>query len=258
MTLEQEIRKKQKESFAKMTPGQKLSYIFGYYKWHILAAVAFVIIVTSVTRDLINGNRPVFVNILLVNASPWFDPEERLKGDIASRFNVNTDEYRIDIDSSVTIGDPQEMSPVSVASAQKLMALYAAGETDVMIAPESVIDIYLQAGIFADPTAFLSESELKALESKGYELCYRKQSEMSDEDTAAAADAGISQPSEDRDVCVGIIVDNSSYLKEIGAFSGFSEHDKTHVIFTFSPVSPHPENAAAFLKMITEGPDKQP
>jgi hypothetical protein len=58
------------------------------------------------------------------------------------------------------------------------------------------------------------------------------------------------EPIKDREVCIGIIVNNSRYLSETGAYSGLSADSGTNVIFTFSSVGQHLENACYFLDMI--------
>ena len=229
-----------------MDTRQKLAYIRDYYKWHIIIALAVVIFLISFIRDMRENSKPSYIDIVFVNAAPYFNAEERLKPDIEAYSDIDTKEYKINIDSSIIIGSDGDTSPATIGSTQKFLALYAAKEVDVMIAPEPVIDMYIKADIFADPTEILSPEEIDRLSQKGYTLYYRKLSERiepEERDTLM----------EDKDVCIGIVLNNSSYLSDIGAFPADNISSNTPVIFTFSSVSEHLESARSFLNLLTEG-----
>ena len=244
--VDSDIRKEQREHLRRMNTKEKAAYIWGYYKWHMIGIIFVIIFITSLVHDMLQNSRPSFIDILMINVSAGFDAGDRLIDDIASFSGVDTDEYRIDVDSSLYINeDDLAMSgPVAAASAQKLVALFAAGEVDVMIAPEPVLKSYLSAGIFTDPGTVLDASYIRELEEKGYELYYRKLSETMDPEE-------MDENFEDREVCVGIVINNSSYLSEIGAYGRLSPNSGTDVIFIFSSVGKHLDNARSFLEMIT-------
>ena len=245
-SVEEDIRKEQREHLRRMNTKEKAAYIWGYYKWHMIGVLFAIILITSLIHDMLQNSRPVFVDILLLNTDAGFDAGERLVSDIASFSGVDTREYRINVDSSLYINEDDSVppGPVAAASAQKLLALYAAGEVDVMIAPEAVIESYLRAGIYTDPETVLEKSYIKELENKGYELYFRKLSEMTDPED-------MDEAFKDRDVCVGIVINNSSYLSEAGVYDGLSPDSETDVIFTFSSVGQHLDNARSFLDLIT-------
>ncbi len=246
MSVEKEIREEQKKKLSRMSTKEKLSYIWDYYKWHIIITVALLAISISLAKDIRHNKMPSFINVLMANASPYFDPENRLVSDIAEYGEVDLNSQRISVDSSILI-DNDSTSPLAMGSAQKLLAMYAANEVDVMIAPESVIDFYLKTKIFADPLELLDEAQAKRLKDAGYEFYYRKLSEMTDPEEEE-------MPSEDREVCVGIIINNSSYLSEIGAYTGLEDKSGPPVIFTFAKGSEKKENAILFLNLLTGRP----
>ncbi|MCR4656023.1 MAG: hypothetical protein K5770_07335 [Lachnospiraceae bacterium] len=244
MTIEKEVRQMQREKFRKMSTKEKCRYILDYYKWHIIVSIFILAVTISLIKDMRANNRPSYLNILLINTSPSFNSEDELTGDIADYCDVDLNEYKISVDSSMFLEEDSSYSPFAMGSAQKFLAVYAAGEVDVMIAPESVIEMYLKANIFEDPMELLDEEDIESLEQAGCTFCYKKLKDMTDPENW-------DDSMENKDICIGITLNNNSYLKKIGAYSPDENGNITDVIFTFSSVVENKDNAIAFLRMIT-------
>ncbi|MCR5788269.1 MAG: hypothetical protein K6G83_00115 [Lachnospiraceae bacterium] len=244
MSIESDIRKEQKAKLRLMSPKEKCSYIWAYYKFHILISLFILLFLFTTIRDIHRNSRPHFIDVLLVNASPGFQPEDDMEGDYAAWAGVDTDAFQISIDASIQFDrDGDGINPLTLGAAQKFLAVYAAGDVDAMLAPEAVIENYLKAGIFTDPTTVLTEAQINDLTEKGCELYIRKQSELINEEEEE-------MPAEDREVCIGIKINSSSYLSENGVFPSSGDILEPPVIFTFSPGSDSFDNAVSFLEMI--------
>ena len=50
-----------------MTPKERVSYIFDYYKFHILGVLVAIIVIVSIVRTLVAYRDPV-IELLMVNA----------------------------------------------------------------------------------------------------------------------------------------------------------------------------------------------
>ncbi len=249
MSVEKEIRKIQRESLKNMNNRQRLSYIWGYYKWHILFTLFIAILLISITKDLIINNRPSYINILLINASPFFSGNEELEQDIAEFSNVDLNKYNINIDPSIYISeqDSDTLNPMNIGSVQKFMALYASNDVDVMIAPETFIDMYLHEDMYADPVTIAGEELIAKLEEAGFPLYYRKLSEFKDQEEAKESE----EPFEDREICIGIKINNSDYLNSLNVYDNAIKSWDTPVIFTFSGACKNPEHSLEFLNLIS-------
>lgn len=244
MTIEKEVRQMQREKFRKMNTKEKCKYILDYYKWHIIVTVFILAVAFSLIKDMMANNRPSYLNILLINTAPSFNPEDGLTGDIADYSDVDLNEYKINVDSTMYLENDSSYSPFAMGSAQKFLAVYAAGEVDVMIAPESVIEMYLKANIFTDPMELLDEKEIDCLKQAGCTFCYKKLKDMTDpEDWDDSMD--------NKDICIGIVLNNDNYLNKVGAYTSDENSLVTDVIFTFSSVIENRDNAIDFLRMIT-------
>ncbi len=244
MSIEEEVRREQREKFKKMNFKKKLKYIWDYYKWHIIISIAIIAVASSLIKDMRLNNLPSYINILLVNASPSFSPEDELIGDIAAYSQVDLNEYKISVDSSIVLDDGSSFSQFAIGSAQKFLAMYAAHDVDVMIAPEPVIEMYLKSGIFADPLELLDETEIERLKKCGCTFYYRKLKEMTNPEEW-------DETLENKDICIGIVLNDNSYLNDVGAYIPDENSLVTDVIFTFSSVAENKDNAIDFLRMIT-------
>ena len=247
--VEKEIRKQQRENLKKMSLQKKAEYLWTYYKWHLIGLVLLLIFTGLLLRDISYGSKPSYINVIMMNTQPGFDPVEQLVPDLYDLSGVDPEEYRINIDTTMYISDSPAAAQITMGSEQKLLALYAAKEADVMIAPESVVEHYLQAGIFADPAAILGPEMTEELQRKGFPLYFRKQGEMVPEEEGPASEGKQIIP-EDKDVCLGIVINDSSYIKNLGVYDLPGDSGAESIIFTFSAVSENVKSSLNFLELL--------
>ncbi len=246
MTVNQEIRKEQKEYMSRMTFKEKVVYLAGYYKWYVIGILGALIFAVFIIRDVINNSKPVYLNLILANTDLIYDStDSSIYDDFVSFAGIDTDKYQLLIDNTFNFTD-SGMDTMDITSAEKLMAVYAAKQVDVFIAPHSVIDKYKKMEAFLDPYAVLDDAKIKELEAAGYDLCYCKYSETVDEEDWDPTTM------EDKDICIGIYVENSTYLKGLGVAGAFTKEDDPPV-FTFSTVASEEgiSHAVQLLEMIT-------
>lgn len=132
------------EAFKEMTISEKLSYLWEYYKVHFFLialsiAVAIIIIKEVATPDVTPGFNAAIINsavnpIALEQYSRDF--EEHLQLDPLKENVVLNDNFYTDIYG------------LGSSSAEALVAYIAAGEIDVMIAPETSFKQYAYYGYF--------------------------------------------------------------------------------------------------------------
>lgn len=245
--VEKEIREQQKSNLKKMNTREKADYLWSYYKWYLIGAILAVVIVCTLIRDISYGSKPSYINAVIMNADPSFDPADRLVPDLMDFAGVDPKEYRINIDTSMYISKAPEAAQITMGSEQKLAALYAAGEIDVMIAPESVFEHYPEADLFKDPFTILEEDYIERLRENGFLPYYKKEKVPDTKENTGNENAG----KKDEEKCLGIIVNNSSYLNEIGLFNDLYFEENSPVIYSFSSISDDIKSSVNLLKLLT-------
>ena len=245
--VEKEIREQQKSNPKKMNTREKADYLWSYYKWYLIGAILAVVIVCTLIRDISYGSKPSYINAVIMNADPSFDPADRLVPDLMDFAGVDPKKYRINIDTSMYISEAPETAQITMGSEQKLAALYAAGEIDVMIAPESVFEHYPEADLFKDPFTILEADYIERLREKGFLPYYKKENAPDTKENSGNENAG----KKDGEKCLGIIVNNSSYLNEIGIYYDSYLKENSPVIYSFSSISDDIKSSVNLLKLLT-------
>ncbi|MCR5106869.1 MAG: hypothetical protein K6B28_01760 [Lachnospiraceae bacterium] len=246
MSVSQDIRREQKEYMSRMTTKEKIIYLAGYYKWYVIGIAVFLFFLITIIRDVNENKKPVYLNVVMANTDLIYDQSDSsISDDFIKYASIDTDTFQVSFDTSLSFND-NAMDSMTLSASEKMMVLYAAKQVDVLLAPESVIDRYKIGQAYLDPFEVLSEDEMKTLKEKGFEPVYCKYSETFNEDEWDA------ETMEDKDICIGIDVSDSTYLNGLGERGAFS--DKTEpVIFTFSTVATEEgiAHAKEFLWMIT-------
>ena len=106
--------------------------------------------------------KDVALSVSLVNAFEMGSGEEHINA-FAGYAGIDTDEYDVFVDSTLHI-DNENMSQETIASTQKLMVLVAAGEVDVLMSDEAVIEQYAYNESFYDLREVLSPEQLEQYE----------------------------------------------------------------------------------------------
>ena len=240
MALKDEI-KQENIKIKDMPLKKKAKYIWDYYKFPILGVLVGLFLLGTFIRDYRINSRPIYLDAILINSDLAYSPEDGLKEDFIRYASVDTDTYNLMIDSSIII-DKENYDQMSVANAQKVLAMYTAGDMDVIIGPESIIDEYGAMGAHMDLEGIMSDELKKDLETKGFSLYYT--TEYEEDENGETTPIG-TYPA-------GIYLENSDYLKglgERGAYATLTESGQKPV-FTITATSKRSDNALQLLKMI--------
>lgn len=139
----------------------KLSYFVGYYKWHVLAAIVIFAILFSLIKNFITHKDTVFTAVF-VNAFQGITLEE-----FAERNEIDTDKYEAVVDATNMLYFGSEAkAQENYVTIQKIVAMVAAKDIDVFVAPENVITYYSNTEMFADLRDHFSEDYLNSLGDK--------------------------------------------------------------------------------------------
>lgn len=167
MTL-QENFEKEKKKLAGMSFGERLQYIFDYYKFWFLGAALVVVVGWGIISAFLH-NRPTGFYAMLLNAG-GSDVSGQANEDASAAFaeaaGLDNKSYKIIVDTSATF-NPNDQSEFSIAQNAKIAALYQSHDLDVMVADPGVFIYYALNGSFRDLREVLDEDTLAAYEASG-------------------------------------------------------------------------------------------
>ena len=151
--------REEREALKHGTLKQKFRYFLDYYKWYVVAAVAFVGFAASMIYNMVTRKDMAF-SVSLINAFDIGSGDEYLAS-FAEYAGIDTEEFDIMADSSMQI-DYTSTDQNTAASIQKLMVLVAAGEIDALLSDEAVIEQYAYSETFYDLRDVLTAEQLDA------------------------------------------------------------------------------------------------
>lgn len=159
---------KEKKKLSRLSFGEKLQYIFDYYKFWILGAVVLIGLVWSIGSTILH-NKPTGFYAMLLNAGGQDlsgQADEAAGAAFAEAAGLDDEKQKIIVDTSATF-NPNDQSQFSMAQNAKIGALYQAHEIDVMVADPGVFTYYALNGSFVDLRDVLDDETLAAYETAG-------------------------------------------------------------------------------------------
>ena len=167
MSLRDELQK-EKKKLSRLSFGEKLQYIFDYYKFWILGVVVLVGLVWSVGSTILH-NKPTGFYAMLLNAGGQDlsgQADEAAGEAFAEAAGLDDEKQKILVDTSATF-NPNDQSQFSMAQNAKIAALYQSHEIDVMVADPGVFTYYALNGSFVDLRDVLDDETLAEYEASG-------------------------------------------------------------------------------------------
>ena len=167
MSLRDDL-KKEKKKLSRLSFGEKLQYIFDYYKFWILGVVVLVGLVWSVGSTILH-NKPTGFYAILLNAGGQDlsgQADEAAGAAFAEAAGLDDEKQKILVDTSATF-NPNDQSQFSMAQNAKIAALYQSHEIDVMVADPGVFTYYALNGSFVDLRDVLDDETLAGYEASG-------------------------------------------------------------------------------------------
>ena len=167
MAFRDELQK-EKKKLSRLSFGEKLQYIFDYYKFWILGVVVLVGLVWSVGSTILH-NKPTGFYAMLLNAGGQDlsgQADEAAGEAFAEAAGLDDEKQKILVDTSATF-NPNDQSQFSMAQNAKIAALYQSHEIDVMVADPGVFTYYALNGSFVDLRDVLDDETLAGYKASG-------------------------------------------------------------------------------------------
>lgn len=136
----------------------KLQYFWEYYRLPTIIILFTIIIVFSAVKAIIT-KKDVAFEVVMVNCQGTPDPTQ-----FEEILGLNQEKEEVVYDNSFSMSaDPAAYSEAFYTSAQKLVALVAAQQVDVMIADPQLSENYFNSEFFVDLRNYFTEEELKKM-----------------------------------------------------------------------------------------------
>lgn len=136
----------EKEKLKDMKFSDKLNYLWEYYKIHAAAAIAVIALVSYIIYQVVTPDvKPQFY-AAIINSAVNPDTMIQYKTDFAEYLQLDPKRQSVDLNDTFYFSTDNQY----VSEMQQVLTTYmAAGQVDVIIAPESVFQSFADNGIMA-------------------------------------------------------------------------------------------------------------
>lgn len=267
MSIIEEIKEQQKKSLKNMSPKEKLTYFWDYYKIHTGVAIIILTLIVVFTYQFVTSKDYAFYAVL-VNAR-FTDTNYGLSDLWAEEFleytHIDPDEYQVSIDTSITMSMD---SQYDVANQEKMLAMMQAGIISAIVADTEAFETYARNEYFYDLESLLTAEEL---EKYGPYLYYTDAATFADpnDDTFYDEDE-LTNPADliinhrdpstmEQPVAVGIILTEDNMLADAGYYDYLSDSEYDYqdypsdAVLGIPATNKEPELVIRFLEFLELG-----
>lgn len=221
MSINEEI-KREKSKLKDKSLKEKLGYIWYYYKIHILAVLAAVVIIGYLISSIHRNSIPSAIYAVVLNTEDAYADHDDFMNSFCKYAGIDTDSHTTTLESSLHI-DREAADNNSILANQKLMALFSTKTIDVFISDQSNFDNFAEVGTFYDLREILPKDLQDKVKDNFYYYTYEESGK----------------------VPIGIYVNDFPKFKE----EGFVSND---AIFGIPATTTQKENAVKFLEYLLQ------
>lgn len=249
MAISDEI-KEQTVKLKDMTSKEKADYIWTYYKWWILGAVAIIFICVSLVKTIAQNSKPVYLDAMFLNSKDsGYMVECPIQDEFVKECGVDLNKYNIYFDLVTTLTDDYG-NQASYAGQVKLISKYSAEELDVVCAEESILSGPGDVGGYAKLMEVLPEDLIKELQDKGYEFYYYTE-KIYDEDYVPDKDEETPY-TEGETYAAGIYIENCKKLVGNQESCVYNENPDDRHVLAIAWNAPNLDHAIEFIRFVTK------
>ena len=155
-----EKRKLERKKLASMTLGQKIGYLWEYYKiWLLILAVVIMFISMFVTMYQ-NSQKINLMGMAVANSTTLSDTSG-VTEDLIEMLGTGDEHETVTVDTSYYFNEDIANTDPNII--MKFSTMVAAQSIDVLISSEHVMDYYKDQEMFLMPSEYLSEEQIAAL-----------------------------------------------------------------------------------------------
>lgn len=162
--------KSEKEKLKDMSFEEKISYFKSYYLSKTIITLIILGFAVYFIYTIVSPKPVTVLNAAIINYPFSEEAVNKMTADMKERLLVDNDREEVFIDASYYLGSGNDVSEYTMGAQQKITTYIAAGDIDVIIAPESAFQSYATAGFFSKltdllPTEMLTDVSASLFES---------------------------------------------------------------------------------------------
>ena len=158
--IKKQHKKVRKKGFKAM-----LSYFWDYYKIHTIVILFVGIFAFYLIKDMAS-NLPYGFYAIMINST--LHPDSDVIGEDSAQYaGIDTQSYDVLVDTNLTLSTG-EYNTYDVSTQERIMAITAAGDLDVMVTDQSVFEQYARNDYMTDLSTLMSQEELAKYEGYIY------------------------------------------------------------------------------------------
>lgn len=252
MAVSDEIKEQQKK-LKDMTFKGKVSYIWEYYKIHMIVATIVIIGVCVFIRDFRENQKPTHIYAAFINCNFNFDTTNTLEDDYVRTREIDTSKEHVYFSYDINL-DPDYFDTASLAFQQKLVSLYQAGEIDIVAGPVGIMETSADCNGYADITKILPQDLLDELADREYEFYYYPGHKYDEDELSFMDEEERALVENFEPYIAGIYLDTCSYLNNMGEYGAYdlTDDESKRPILTIPVTTKRPEAAIDFIRFIIE------
>ncbi len=156
-----EIIREERKKLSGMTWGQRLGYIWDYYKPLMVAVLVIIVIISIGVTIYQNMQINYIVQVYMTNCNSLEMDVDQIAADFGEYIGGLEKHDQVTVDTSVLL-DSESLSEAAMAGQMKMMALSAAGDIDVVLFDEANFERYCESGALEDLESLLDQEQLAA------------------------------------------------------------------------------------------------
>lgn len=269
MSVAKEIREEQRKALSTMSPKEKLSYFWDYYKIHALVTVVVIVFAAMFIYQYVTNKDyafyATFINAMQTDSNA--DLSTKWAEEFQEFADIDPDEYQVYIDTAVSLSDDIS-SQYAISNREKMLAMMQIGTINAIVADTKVFEEYAQFEYFCNLEMILSPEELKKYRPYLYytdAATFEKDDDDTYYDMTERPDPGAlvidhrDPASMEQPVAVGIIVSQDSMMAdaEYYAYLDHEEYDyqgyPSEAVLGIPISCKQPELAIRFLEYLKLG-----
>lgn len=157
MPVIDDIRKQQKSMKTKSRK-ERWDYFWYYYKTHTIIAIIVLVVGTILIYDLVTSKGTAFYVAFLNSFAQSPEEDEQFIDEFAPLTDIDFTKDIIYLDTNMCF-NMDTYDELSMAAAEKFLALAASGEIDVLVSERDVFANYANNGTFMDLKNCLTQSQ---------------------------------------------------------------------------------------------------
>lgn len=148
-----------------MTPGQRIAYIWAYYKIQIFLLIISIIFIISTVMTLSSASKEPLIAGVLTNVELSQEGWDYVQDDFFAYLegDEKTQSVKLSVTNFSDIYTNVSLFDASYTSAMNTVSLVSSGFLDYLIMSEDALRFYMTQDIFLDLTEFFTADELEAL-----------------------------------------------------------------------------------------------